>query len=47
MKIIEVQDQLVKEFEELESWEDKYSKIIKFGRELPAMTEEHKTEKNK
>ena len=47
MKIIEVQDQLVKEFEELENWEDKYSKIIKFGRELPAMTEEHKTEKNK
>ena len=47
MKIIEAQNQLVKEFEELESWEDKYSKIIKFGRELPAMTEEHKTEKNK
>lgn len=47
MKIIEVQDQLVKEFEELESWEDKYSKIIKFGRELPTMTDELKTEKNK
>ncbi len=47
MKIIEVQNQLVKEFEELDSWEDKYSKIIKFGRELPAMTDEHKTEKNK
>ena len=47
MKIIEVQNQLVKEFEELESWEDKYSKIIKFGRELPVMTDEYKTEKNK
>ncbi len=47
MKIIEVQNHLVKEFEELDSWEDKYSKIIKFGRELPAMTDEHKTEKNK
>ncbi len=47
MKIIEVQNQLVKEFEELESWEDKYSKIIKLGRELEPMTDELKTEKNK
>ena len=47
MKITDIQNQLVKEFEELESWEDKYSKIIKFGRELPPMDEALKTEKNK
>ena len=47
MKIIEIQNRLVKEFEELESWEDKYSKIIKLGRELDPMTDELKTEKNK
>ena len=47
MKIIDIQNQLVNEFEELESWEEKYSKIIKFGKDLPAMTDELKTEKNK
>ncbi len=47
MKIIDIQNQLVKEFEELESWEDKYSKIIKFGRELSPMEDELKIEKNK
>lgn len=47
MEIREVQNQLIEEFEELENWEDKYSKIIKLGRELPAMTDEFKTEKNK
>lgn len=47
MKIIDIQNQLVEEFEELESWEDKYSKIIKFGKELSPMEDELKVEKNK
>ncbi len=47
MKIIDIQNQIVKEFEELETWEEKYTKIIKLGRELPPMAEELKTEKNK
>jgi len=47
MKIIDVQKQLVEEFEELDSWEDKYSKIIKFGKELPPLADELKIEKNK
>jgi cysteine desulfuration protein SufE len=46
MKIIDIQNQLVEEFGELESWEEKYSKIIKFGRELSPMEGELKTEKN-
>jgi len=46
MKIIDIQNQLVEEFNELESWEEKYSKIIKFGRELSPMEDELKTEKN-
>jgi len=46
MKIIDIQNQLVEEFNELESWEEKYSKIIRFGRELSPMEDELKTEKN-
>ena len=46
MKIIDIQNQLVEEFNELESWEEKYSKIIRFGRELSPMEDELKSEKN-
>ena len=47
MKIKEIQDQLVKEFEAIESWEDKYAKIIKLGKELPPIEEDLRVEKNK
>jgi len=40
-------DDLIKEFEELENWEEKYSKIIAMGKNLPPMPEEHKTEELK
>lgn len=47
MKIKEIQDQLVEEFEEINSWEDKYAKIIKLGKELQPLSNELKIEKNK
>ncbi len=47
MKIKEIQDQLVEEFEEIDSWEDKYAKIIKLGKELQPLSNELKIEKNK
>lgn len=47
MKIIEIQKQLVEEFEAIDSWEEKYSKIIKLGKELPQLPDELKVEKNK
>ncbi len=47
MTIQETQDQLIKEFEEYQDWEDRYKHIIKLGRELPAVSEEVRTEKYK
>ncbi len=47
MTIKETQDQLIKEFEEYQDWEDRYKHIIKLGRELPAISDETRTEKYK
>lgn len=47
MKIAEIQEQLVKEFGELENWDEKYAKIIKLGKELSPLHEDFKIEKNK
>ena len=47
MSIKEVQDQLVKEFEDFEEWEDRYRHIIKIGRDLPELPEEYRIDKNK
>jgi cysteine desulfuration protein SufE len=45
--IKEAQDMLIKEFEELTDWEEKYTKIIKYGKELPDMPEGTHVNKNK
>ncbi len=45
--IKEAQNFLIEEFEELTDWEEKYSKIIKYGKELPEMPEGTHVEKNK
>jgi cysteine desulfuration protein SufE len=47
MTMAEIQRDIVDDFSLLEEWEDKYRMIIDLGRELPAMTEAHKTEENK
>ncbi len=47
MNIKEIQEELVGQFAELDDWEDKYTRIIRMGKELPVMNEEKKTDKNK
>jgi len=47
MTIHERQQQIIDEFAQLSEWEERYRRIIEYGRELPPMTEAHKTDKNK
>ncbi|MEW6654859.1 MAG: SufE family protein [Bacteroidota bacterium] len=47
MTIKEKQEDIVKEFEQLIDWEEKYTRIIELGRKLPALDEEFKSEKYK
>ena len=47
MSIMEKQEEIVKEFDEIIDWEDKYKKIIELGKLLPALDENIKTEKYK
>jgi cysteine desulfuration protein SufE len=46
MSIGEIQDQVIKEFEDIDNWEDRYKHIIKLGRELPGFPDDKKTEEN-
>lgn len=41
------QAEVIREFETLTDWEDRYKRIIDMGRRLPDMTEDLKTEDNK
>lgn len=45
-RIQERQTKLIAEFSNLESWEDRYKKIIDLGKALPEMPEDLKTESN-
>lgn len=47
MTISEAQENIVKEFEDLQDWDDKYAHIIKLGRNLEDYPEEFRTEKFK
>lgn len=47
MTILETQAQIVKEFDQLIDWEDKYKRIIDLGRKLAPINELYKTEKYK
>ncbi len=47
MTIREKQSDLIKRFEDLSDWEEKYTQIIKLGRELPDLPEEYRVDKNK
>ena len=40
-------DELVENFELMESWEDRYKYVIDLGKAMPAMPESDKTEENK
>ncbi len=47
MSVIEEQNKLVEEFSEFTEWEDKYSLLIKMGKELGELDPEIKIDKNK
>lgn len=47
MTIKETHESLIKEFDEMTDWEDRYKHIIKLGRELPDFNEDYRTDKNK
>jgi cysteine desulfuration protein SufE len=47
MNINERQQQIINEFEGLSEWEERYRRIIEYGRDMPAMDEAHKIDKNK
>jgi len=47
MTISEIQNEIVKEFETVSEWDDKYARLIKFGRDLAPFPEEFRTDKNK
>lgn len=47
MTISEIQNEIVKEFESVTEWDDKYARLIKFGRDLAPFPEEFRTDKNK
>ncbi len=47
MPVKEKQEQLVKEFEQLPDWEERYQYLIKLGRELAPLPEEYRKDKYK
>ncbi|MCA8913353.1 MAG: SufE family protein [Planctomycetes bacterium] len=47
MGISERQQQIIDEFSAMSDWEDRYKRIIEYGRELAPMEAEFKTDKNK
>ena len=47
MTIPEIQQEIVKEFEQYEDWEERYTHIIQLGREMPAFPEEYRNDKFK
>lgn len=47
MNINDAQEQIVKEFEDIQDWEEKYAYIIKLGKALSEYPEEYREEKFK
>ena len=47
MTIAERQQAVIDEFNAIADWEERYRRIIEYGRALAAMEEAHKTDKNK
>jgi cysteine desulfuration protein SufE len=42
-----IQDEIIEDFSMFEDWNDKYEYLIEFGKSLPAMDEQYKTEENR
>lgn len=47
MTIQQEQENLVKEFEQFDEWEDRYRHIIQIGRDVPEFPDEFRKDKNK
>ncbi len=47
MTLKEIQNNIVSEFEDFSEWDEKYSLLIKLGRDLKEFPEEYRTDKNK
>lgn len=45
--IMQIQEEIVREFSAISQWEDRYKKIIEIGRQLPPMADSSKTDENK
>ncbi len=46
MKINEIQDQIIEEFNQFDDWMDKYALLIDLGNDLIPLEEKHKTPQN-
>jgi cysteine desulfuration protein SufE len=46
MTIIEIENQIISEFENFEDWIDKYNYLIEIGKTLPLIDEKYKTDNN-
>ncbi|MEX0648390.1 MAG: SufE family protein [Balneolaceae bacterium] len=46
MNIEEKQDRIIREFQLLGDWQERYKYIIKLGQKLPALDEKHKVDEN-
>jgi len=46
MDIQEKQDRIIKEFQSLSDWQERYKHIIKSGQKLPPLDDKHKVEDN-
>lgn len=46
MNIQEKQDRIIREFQALSDWQERYKHIIKAGQKLPPLDEKHKVEDN-
>ncbi|MCC6573793.1 MAG: SufE family protein [Planctomycetes bacterium] len=47
MSIVERQQKIVDEFGAIADWEERYKRIIEYGRKMPAMDPAHQVDKNK
>jgi cysteine desulfuration protein SufE len=45
--INEIQNEIIEDFSILEDWNDKYEYLIDFGKSLPLIDEQYKTEENR
>jgi cysteine desulfuration protein SufE len=45
--INEIQNEIIEDFSMLEDWNDKYEYLIDFGKSLPLIDEQYKTEENR